>query len=434
LVKGLLVVLALWGCKGGDDSGGPSDAQVDAAIDAPVGMAMIGPEGGAIASADGIALLTIPPGAVSTPIAFTLDLVPQTQWPPSIAEWDPVGTVYAIGPEGTTFASPATLTWTFATTPAGARDPMNRPRFLLGHSRSAADVIAPHVAWTQSNVGSGGQLIVESRISHLSEHFLSAYTFRRDAESTYAQIGSAVIELGAGAHAVDVPWDAKRIEIIPSDVNDVYVNAWLSVRDPVVDESSAEWQRLDEPESGSPLPAKGWSSGPHAFSIGVPWSPSPLPRFKCAAEGTTFLGLTLYTRVSLFLDEVASSVYMSDEVTCIEREQKPEYTNEVALLGANRIAPASVPSTSMVDLEGATAMGLFGYNIILQPGQTIRVCVTTNGSTGLTYYPRYPPGFTFVDGSPGCTDITNLDPNNPNEVLLKLSGSGTNVTITVSVP
>ncbi len=116
------------------------------------------------------------------------------------------------------------------------------------------------------------------------------------------------------------------------------------------------------------------------------------------------------------------------------RKLKPEYIAETMALGPTRIGALSVPGNGMVNL--ANYMGSYGYLLHLAPSQRIRACVGAGQPTSLNYYPRHSPGYMFVDGAPGCTDVTNVDPVNSNEVLLKTSGGGSpnNVTVTVTVP
>ncbi len=67
--------------------------------------ATIGPAGGTLASADGRLVLTVPPGAVPAPTAFSIQ--PITNSAPG-----GIGSAYRLGPAGTSFSSPATITFT----------------------------------------------------------------------------------------------------------------------------------------------------------------------------------------------------------------------------------------------------------------------------------------------------------------------------------
>lgn len=89
-----------------------------AATDAPAAAgsstsAAVGPNGGTFANADGSVKLNVPAGALSTDITFTSERIAS---PPAGAHG-----AYEIGPSGTTFTTPATLTLRYdsASLPAG---------------------------------------------------------------------------------------------------------------------------------------------------------------------------------------------------------------------------------------------------------------------------------------------------------------------------
>jgi hypothetical protein len=88
-----MVVLA--GCGGGGPGGHPPGGMPTATV--------VGMTGGAVTSSDGKLALSIPPGAVGSNVTITTE--PAT--PPAEGA---VGTVYEIGPTGTQFAMPVTLT------------------------------------------------------------------------------------------------------------------------------------------------------------------------------------------------------------------------------------------------------------------------------------------------------------------------------------
>ena len=77
---------------------------------------VVGTAGGMLASSDGFLRVAIPAGAL--PADVTLTIVPTT--PPGSGA---IGTVYEIGPTGTQFAIPATLTFAYSATSLGATDP-----------------------------------------------------------------------------------------------------------------------------------------------------------------------------------------------------------------------------------------------------------------------------------------------------------------------
>lgn len=157
--------------------------------------------------------------------------------------------------------------------------------------------------------------------------------------------------------------------------------------------------------------------GLHVVLTGVPATTSQF--------STTF-GIQLTSNGNRVLDLVPSTPIVS-------REQKTEYTAELAALGT-RISPISAPATATANL--ADTQGAYGYRLGLPPGGTLRVCVSASMSAGVNYFPQFPPGYTFVDGAPGCTDLTNLDAANTNWVLIKVTGGGSpnNITVTTSVP
>lgn len=94
---------------GGDESGDPAGA---AGIAGEGGesnrvSAMIGVEGGVLVSQDGALMVSVPPTAVAE--AFTLTIEPLIGSPPD--DW---GRAYEIGPAGTQFTAPVTLTFDLA--------------------------------------------------------------------------------------------------------------------------------------------------------------------------------------------------------------------------------------------------------------------------------------------------------------------------------
>ena len=95
-----LLVPALAACDG--ESTGPGDEG-------------IGPNGGTISLASGAVTLSAPAGALSTPVEFTA--APTSAVPTS--DLLVPGSTYDIGPSGTTFAVPITLTLSY--------DPANLP-------------------------------------------------------------------------------------------------------------------------------------------------------------------------------------------------------------------------------------------------------------------------------------------------------------------
>jgi hypothetical protein len=78
--------------------------------------AVVGTAGGMLASSDGALQVSIPAGAL--PSDVTVTIAPTT--PPGSGA---IGTVYELGPTGTQFAIPATLTFDYGATSLGGTDP-----------------------------------------------------------------------------------------------------------------------------------------------------------------------------------------------------------------------------------------------------------------------------------------------------------------------
>jgi hypothetical protein len=113
-----LMMAACGGGDGGSNPGGP-------VVPAPTGpgtptgegvTAVVGPEGGQIASADGRLTVEIPAGALGE--VAELSVVPIATLAPN-----GVGAAYRLGPEGTTFAQPVTLRFHYGTTDTAGSAP-----------------------------------------------------------------------------------------------------------------------------------------------------------------------------------------------------------------------------------------------------------------------------------------------------------------------
>jgi hypothetical protein len=79
---------------------------------------VIGTTGGSVASSDGVLSVNIPAGAL--PANVTVTVTPESS-PPSGA----IGAVYDIGPEGTVFASPVTMTFHYGSVSLGSTTASN---------------------------------------------------------------------------------------------------------------------------------------------------------------------------------------------------------------------------------------------------------------------------------------------------------------------
>jgi hypothetical protein len=113
-----------------------------APVPAPVSKD-IGAQGGTVATADGSVTLQIPAGALSASTAITLQAVAST---PAGA----VGRGFEIGPTGTTFAQPATLTFSYAGADLGGKAETNLVVMTYGSAwipvGSSVDVAAKKVS------------------------------------------------------------------------------------------------------------------------------------------------------------------------------------------------------------------------------------------------------------------------------------------------
>lgn len=111
----LVLALSSLAACGGDDVAGPDD---------PPNPAFIGPEGGTVTGADG-SRITVPAGALDQEVALTVAGFADPGDLPAAAALMPLAGVFC-GPDGQTFASPVTVTFTAreALTP-GARIPLH---------------------------------------------------------------------------------------------------------------------------------------------------------------------------------------------------------------------------------------------------------------------------------------------------------------------
>jgi hypothetical protein len=120
LFRSTVLVLAALGAGCGQPTPRPRVVAVTE-LGTPSGASttrMLGPEGGTISTPDGLLSLTVPAGAVSTPTMFSITPITATA-PGSAVAW-------RLGPDGTRFTSPATLSLRYAEDEAKATE----PRFL----------------------------------------------------------------------------------------------------------------------------------------------------------------------------------------------------------------------------------------------------------------------------------------------------------------
>ena len=124
------LAIALTSCGGSDDVAPPAN--------------QVGPAGGTVTGPNGTQVV-VPAGALSAPVAITF--TPTTTAPPMPAGLQVLGTIYDIGPSGTTFTAPVTVTLPLdpAQVPAGAR-----LRMLHGTSPNAWEELPGLVVGTTS--------------------------------------------------------------------------------------------------------------------------------------------------------------------------------------------------------------------------------------------------------------------------------------------
>lgn len=127
-----VVVAVVAGCDGaggGDDGGGPSGVLVSAA------------DGGAIASADGIFTLIVPPGALAEDTTFTIAPLAAADVPA-----DAVGDAYRVEPSAAVLAIPALAVWTYEGAPSfggAAVDVRARAGDLVQEPLVAGTIVEP---------------------------------------------------------------------------------------------------------------------------------------------------------------------------------------------------------------------------------------------------------------------------------------------------
>jgi hypothetical protein len=394
----------LIGCGRGDD--GP-----------PTGPQTIGPAGGSVESDDGVLKLDIPAGALAEEAVFEITLVPQTEWP--LPTEIVVGNVYDIQPEGTLFAVPATLTWAYATAPAGVETSEGRS-FVFGTSASETGVIETSRR-TTAELRLDGSLIASNDIPHLSLQMLTHGVREQAPELT--EFGLVDARLNGGEHFVDLPWSGSILFTYFGGLDTVVIEAELGGDAPVAP--------INDPPSWDDTLLFGEIGYTAQVSVR---DFSPPPRWRCTAPGAGKVKLT-YTGITLedgSATPIVAAIRFEEDVTCVEREEKPEFQQHSASLGANRIETLVVPNSDQQDL--AAVQGAYGYLIAFDAGKTVEVCVLSNGSTAVLYLPHFSPGFDFLDTAPGCTQLTNKDPDNTNDVLVELTGTGVVTITTAPVP
>ncbi len=193
---GWLAIGLLVGCDGG---GGGGDAGL------AIGTHIVAAEGGAVASADGIFTLIVPPGALAEDTTFTVARLAGADVPV-----DALDGAYRVEPSGTVFAIPAVAVFAYAASP-----PFGDAAVSV-RVRSGDVIEAPGVS---AMIGSSdGSTHALAEVEHLSDFWLRSY-------------GDAFIERRAERSAqVGVPYREARTSTVDElNGTDTPVRLWLGV-------------------------------------------------------------------------------------------------------------------------------------------------------------------------------------------------------------
>ncbi len=115
------------------------------------GPGAIGVNGGSTVLAGGAVTITVPPGALSAPLFLTAAVKPQSATPPD--KWQILGSTYSIGPAGTTFSKPVTVTIKYAITDLPAftmSGDLSVLHFSAGAWSGLTDIVVDTVSMTVS--------------------------------------------------------------------------------------------------------------------------------------------------------------------------------------------------------------------------------------------------------------------------------------------
>lgn len=430
------------------DSGSRADSSLpaDAGPPLPSSGRITAAEGGALQSPDGVFVLFIPPGALAADTDVSVTALARAEWPAETAEATPLADVYDLQPDGLTFTTPALAIHRLPPRAPALLSPGGDPMFAFHHVRNADGTI--EIVSTETFVFEAGSAVI-GQISHLSAHWAST-----DAYGAGPTLTARVVA-DAGRHAVDTQWLASDVSLqTAGSLSMLQVRTGSHARTtgsgPVAPVNHAGWEStFDEGLGGTSfipdLPTRSSSALSPQTAVAVidaatPFRfPMPLPGWRCLAPadpGTSVIWISIAATVQLPGSLAPATYTLETEIgtpDCITRDEKPEYVAQRMMLGDARVAPLVVPGMSTTNL--ADTAGSFGHLVTVAPGATIRVCVTASMPTAVTYFPRFHPGYTFVDvAPPGCTEITNLDGTNPNDVLIVIEGAGSpnNVTVTTT--
>ena len=148
---------------GGSDSSGDTVTPVEPDSAA----AGASPEGGSVTSSDGMVTVEVPAGAAPDGITVTVDVGDSGSLPQQLLDSGLPVFVYELGPDGTQFAEPVTVTFRIPAALAGFDRAVGMPLAVLA-SRSGDELLN---VYTSVNVSLDGDVLV---VSGSTDHFTQA--------------------------------------------------------------------------------------------------------------------------------------------------------------------------------------------------------------------------------------------------------------------
>ncbi len=137
----LVLAVGLSYCGGGDGDGGGGGTEP---TDPPPDPQVVGPSGGTVSLLNGAVQISVPAGALSADVRLTAEVT--TNFPAS--ELVVSGSTIELGPTGTTFATPVSVTVAYdpSSLPAGVNESELRLRKVIGGEWEDAGDSSPNVA------------------------------------------------------------------------------------------------------------------------------------------------------------------------------------------------------------------------------------------------------------------------------------------------
>lgn len=158
------LIVALMGCAGSDDGGGP-----------PVAGKEIGPAGGVLTSPDGRLTLTIPPNALASTETITIASVPVAASgavADDIAALDP-DLVYELRPDGLEFNVPASVRVETERDPDGTTGSIGAVALLLNSN----DTLESLDAVASAPADGGASVVATAELEHFSQLIVKKFGF-----------------------------------------------------------------------------------------------------------------------------------------------------------------------------------------------------------------------------------------------------------------